>query len=407
MKSKGISIFTAVLLLTGAGCHSIQSAGAVAVVTISAPLWVPYTLHGTRRPYVQRDPQNGLGQLQVFPDQTSLLFAEATAMRTTLLRLNISSSEILELTPGMLFAEQSAISPDGTSVAFVALEPDGESQIWAVRADGLGLRQLTYGPDDAAEPAWSPDSNILVYMSIRDKREADLSIVCTDGTGQRRITNDRRTHDMHPQFSLSGDKVIFARASRQRSVSVSNAERWRRIDVHSVSIASGSAETCRNLDWFHMDRFTLNAEGDTIRWPSGRYLKLGAEPPKPGFILAGTTLAWLESSGPTDAWITAAYASRAKTAAFTLNERTSGNLYKGSVFTIRSDGASVHELPGSWPFISNISMSPDGESVAFTTTQYIRVRDCDRAGSVVHNIYHHAVCTGQTKLLLTRYGASD
>jgi dipeptidyl aminopeptidase/acylaminoacyl peptidase len=61
----------------------------------------------------------------------------------------------------------SAWSPDGRWIAFdrnpsnagLTVPPLGSSQLWVVRPDGSGLRQLTHltGADDPGAPAWSPD----------------------------------------------------------------------------------------------------------------------------------------------------------------------------------------------------------------------------------------------------------
>ncbi len=74
-------------------------------------------------------------------------------------------------------------SPDGSQLAFV-LEPtdveSGGEALWAVNADGTGLRRLTtrqiyvYGL-----PAWSPDGEYISYAAISD---AGINVVRPDGS---------------------------------------------------------------------------------------------------------------------------------------------------------------------------------------------------------------------------------
>ena len=48
-----------------------------------------------------------------------------------------------------------AWSPDGTKIAF-ASDRDGNSEIYAMNADGTGVRRVTEDPSEDLEPAWSP-----------------------------------------------------------------------------------------------------------------------------------------------------------------------------------------------------------------------------------------------------------
>lgn len=59
-------------------------------------------------------------------------------------------------------------SPDGSQVAFTALDASGEQQIYRMEADGAGMTELTGSgftsewAVDVDEPAWSPDGEWLV-----------------------------------------------------------------------------------------------------------------------------------------------------------------------------------------------------------------------------------------------------
>ena len=64
------------------------------------------------------------------------------------------------------------LSPRGDLLAFVVTEFDkaankSNSDIWAVSADGSGLRRLTSTPGADRSPRWSPDGRTLAFISAR------------------------------------------------------------------------------------------------------------------------------------------------------------------------------------------------------------------------------------------------
>jgi len=46
-----------------------------------------------------------------------------------------------------------------------ASNQDGDNDIWAIRPDGTGLRELVNMPGEQSSPQWSPDSSRIVYVS--------------------------------------------------------------------------------------------------------------------------------------------------------------------------------------------------------------------------------------------------
>ena len=59
----------------------------------------------------------------------------------------------------------SAISPDGQSIAFVARPTPGDVQVIYVRPVGEVAPQRLAGTDDASRPFWSPDSRSIAFVS--------------------------------------------------------------------------------------------------------------------------------------------------------------------------------------------------------------------------------------------------
>jgi eukaryotic-like serine/threonine-protein kinase len=87
----------------------------------------------------------------------------------------------LWVTEGALPVKNAELSPDGTWFVFDSIS-DGREDLFAVRSDGTGRRQLT---DDAFKdraPRWSPDGSHIAFMSDRSGRYECWTLL-PDGSG--------------------------------------------------------------------------------------------------------------------------------------------------------------------------------------------------------------------------------
>jgi TolB protein len=106
-------------------------------------------------------------------------------------------------------ATASAQSP---AVAFTSFR-DGAARVYAVNADGSGLRALTRTPGAAFEgsPAYSPDGRRIVYTC----GNFELCLMNADGSAPVRLTtNDwprELRYDTSPAWSPDGTKIAFVR----------------------------------------------------------------------------------------------------------------------------------------------------------------------------------------------------
>ena len=111
-----------------------------------------------------------------------------------------------------------ALSPDGEWVVYTLRTRDMDdpeleavTQLWRVRVDGTGNRQLTRGPKSATAPAWSPEGDIIAFLAARGE-EADaktqVHFLYTDGGEAWRVTE----HDESVGafwFAPDGSALLF------------------------------------------------------------------------------------------------------------------------------------------------------------------------------------------------------
>src|SRR5437763_3126708 len=81
-------------------------------------------------------------------------------------------------------------SPDGNRIAFARTVP-GNSDIYAMNADGTNVTRLTFDTLREYTPAWSPDGSMIAFIRYSDAPAAGppspthLTVMTADGSGRR------------------------------------------------------------------------------------------------------------------------------------------------------------------------------------------------------------------------------
>jgi WD40-like Beta Propeller Repeat len=112
-------------------------------------------------------------------------------------------------------------SPDGSQIIFTSHPVyNSGTQIYAIKADGTGLTQLTFNGYEERAPAWSPDGKHIAYMcGIGPVNAQGLPTfeICVmpaggegDGTMVARLTSNS-VLDATPSWSLDNTEIVFHR----------------------------------------------------------------------------------------------------------------------------------------------------------------------------------------------------
>lgn len=110
-----------------------------------------------------------------------------------------------ELTKGVM----ANWAPDSTSIAFSS-SVSSYIEIFMIKPDGAGLKNLSNSSADEFDFSWSPDSQYIAFVTNRDNN-AEIYKVCVgcEDNKQTNITNSLTTNDQHPSFSPDGTQIAF------------------------------------------------------------------------------------------------------------------------------------------------------------------------------------------------------
>lgn len=106
-------------------------------------------------------------------------------------------------------------SAKGNAIAFTSNRDDNQ-EIYAMDADGTGLRRLTNAAGSDANPAFSPKGDLIAFESNRDGTP-EIYVMNADGTDPERLTNftaeptPSNVSVSKPTWSPAGDRIAFHR----------------------------------------------------------------------------------------------------------------------------------------------------------------------------------------------------
>ena len=100
-------------------------------------------------------------------DGAWIVFTSERNGSADLYRVHPDGSALERLTDSPAYDDQAAFSPDGRQLVFVTTRADGTADLWTLDIASHNARPLTSGPGGDFRPSWSPDGQWIAFSSDR------------------------------------------------------------------------------------------------------------------------------------------------------------------------------------------------------------------------------------------------
>ena len=157
-----------------------------------------------------------------------IVFTSERGGSADIFRVHPDGSGLERLTDDPAFDDQGALSPDGSTLAFVSTREGGFANLWLqdLSSRSRHARPIAKTNAGSFRPSWSPDGKWIAFTSDRDTRRARwdggweliqstaLYIVRADGGSLRRLT-ELGGYAGSPRWSPDGRRIVFYRSTPQ------------------------------------------------------------------------------------------------------------------------------------------------------------------------------------------------
>ncbi len=205
------------------------------------------------------------GAEQNTPGTDRLAFVSGRNNGQDLYVIDVTRATTTRLTTGQRQIDSPSWAPDGSRLAFASTS-GAASSIFVVNRDGTGLQRLAAG----RSPAWSPDGTRTAFSATQGDNE-DIFLLRLDTPAPQRVTT-HPSRDFSPQWAPDGTRIAFA-SSRGESSRLAGHEYGSEIYVMNADGSAVTALTGHNACGLaHDGEGKLNSLGEAAWTPDGRRL---------------------------------------------------------------------------------------------------------------------------------------
>jgi TolB protein len=195
---------------------------------------------------------------------------------------NPDGSDLQQLTQTPGYDAEATISMDGKKIVFTSTR-NGDLDIYSMDADGKHVKQLTHELGYDGGPFYSPDRKWIVYRADHPSAEKDINdykqllaqgfvrpttleiwVMKADGSGKRQITN-LNAASFAPSFFPDGKRIIF-------SSNVGSTGGMGNFELYAINADGSDLERITYSPGF--DGFPMfSLDGKKLVWASNRNAK--------------------------------------------------------------------------------------------------------------------------------------
>ncbi len=222
----------------------------------------------------------------------------------------------------------------------------GSSQIYSVRPDGTGLRQLTNFPEGswAWQPRVSADGRSIVFLVSTEGENDQVWLMRSDGADQHPLAPEPDWSGGGPGFTPDGERIVYSRCG-------SYVPAYRTCHIVSVRRDGTGMRTIVGGTW-HPVEPVVSPDGSTVAYVSDK----GGYDARLWLVDADGTDA--RTIGPTFGVERLSWAPDGSRIAFT------GNFRHGAIHTIAPDGSDREKVV---PHAIFPAWSPNGRWLVYRT----------------------------------------
>jgi Tol biopolymer transport system component len=152
-------------------------------------------------------------------DGKSIVFTSERDGSSELYKVKSDGTGIERLTDNIAYDDQAFFSPDGRRIVFVSTRDGGHANLWTLDVATHKVTRLTNGLWSDLRPSWSPNGQWIAFSSDRDTpylnaaarweqlNLLDIWLIKPDGTGLRQLTNTDGACGS-PKWSRDGQRLI-------------------------------------------------------------------------------------------------------------------------------------------------------------------------------------------------------
>jgi serine/threonine protein kinase len=168
---------------------------------------------GTVAPVVETEPPTASPTTAAQSAGSLIAFASERTGKPQVFVMRDDGSGLRQVTDLTEGACQPDWSPDGTRLAFTSpckgnLQRYENASIYLVNLDGSGVTPISTAPGGDFDPAWSPDGKRIAFTSLQDGSVPHIFVMDADGNNRVRLSAEGG-RDYQARWSADGTRLIY------------------------------------------------------------------------------------------------------------------------------------------------------------------------------------------------------